>query len=179
MGIHPGRHSLRSLCPGLHTYRPSAHFPFHNIGPTPTRHNGWKNTKAGGPKRAACFVRLTGLVIELARFHSEAEKEPAQERGLEEHESRRPKRAACFVRLTGLEPAHRRTPDPKSGASTNSATGAGLWCFNVQNYTFFCRYTYFSLKKCRKRLKHLAASTNYCNFAKLFWGLNRSRSSAG
>ena len=30
----------------------------------------------------------------------------------------------CFVRLTGLEPARRKTPDPKSGASTNSATGA-------------------------------------------------------
>ena len=30
---------------------------------------------------------------------------------------------AC-VRLTGLEPAQREPPDPKSGASTNSATGA-------------------------------------------------------
>ena len=29
-----------------------------------------------------------------------------------------------YVRLTGLEPARRETPDPKSGASTNSATGA-------------------------------------------------------
>ena len=29
-----------------------------------------------------------------------------------------------MVRLTGLEPAHRKTPDPKSGASTNFATGA-------------------------------------------------------
>ena len=29
-----------------------------------------------------------------------------------------------LVRLTGLEPARRETPDPKSGASTNSATGA-------------------------------------------------------
>ena len=28
------------------------------------------------------------------------------------------------VRLTGLEPARRETPDPKSGASTNSATSA-------------------------------------------------------
>ena len=40
------------------------------------------------------------------------------------------------VRLTGLEPARRETPDPKSGASTNSATGAkersvfGLWAQN-------------------------------------------------
>ena len=31
------------------------------------------------------------------------------------------------VRLTGLEPAHREIPDPKSGASTNSATGASFW----------------------------------------------------
>ena len=29
-----------------------------------------------------------------------------------------------FVRLTGLEPARRETLDPKSSASTNSATGA-------------------------------------------------------
>ncbi len=28
------------------------------------------------------------------------------------------------VRLTGLEPARRKTPDPKSGASTNFATSA-------------------------------------------------------
>ena len=28
------------------------------------------------------------------------------------------------VRVTGLEPAHRKTPDPKSGASTNFATRA-------------------------------------------------------
>ena len=30
------------------------------------------------------------------------------------------------VRLTGLEPARRETLDPKSSASTNSATGAFL-----------------------------------------------------
>ena len=52
-----------------------------------------------------------------------------------------------YVRLTGLEPARRETPDPKSGASTNSATGASLgienWNtlpspipFQVQRYTF-------------------------------------------
>ena len=29
-----------------------------------------------------------------------------------------------FVRLIGLEPTRRKTPDPKSGASTNFATGA-------------------------------------------------------
>ena len=31
-----------------------------------------------------------------------------------------------FVRLIGLEPTRLSTPDPKSGASTNFATGA--WC---------------------------------------------------
>ena len=31
-----------------------------------------------------------------------------------------------YVRLTGLEPAHREILDPKSSASTNSATGACL-----------------------------------------------------
>lgn len=30
----------------------------------------------------------------------------------------------AFVRLTGIEPALREKPDPKSGASANSATGA-------------------------------------------------------
>ena len=32
----------------------------------------------------------------------------------------------ALVRLTGLEPAHREILDPKSSASTNSATGAFL-----------------------------------------------------
>ena len=39
--------------------------------------------------------------------------------------------SACFVRLIGLEPTRRETPDPKSGASTNFATGA---LFVVQRY---------------------------------------------
>ena len=30
----------------------------------------------------------------------------------------------CFVRLIGLEPTRPEPPDPKSGASTNSATSA-------------------------------------------------------
>lgn len=34
----------------------------------------------------------------------------------------------CRVRLTGLEPAQRKLLDPKSSASTNSATGAGSVC---------------------------------------------------
>ena len=36
-----------------------------------------------------------------------------------------------FVRLTGLEPARRETLDPKSSASTNSATGAFFVVFVV------------------------------------------------
>ena len=49
--------------------------------------------------------------------------------------------------MTGLEPAHRKTPDPKSGASTNFATRAGLWlsveCFFLNHrppmlYFFTC-----------------------------------------
>ena len=35
-----------------------------------------------------------------------------------------------FVRLIGLEPTRRKTPDPKSGASTNFATGAGGFHFS-------------------------------------------------
>ena len=38
------------------------------------------------------------------------------------------------VRLTGLEPARRETLDPKSSASTNSATGAMLFSFRLQRY---------------------------------------------
>ena len=34
------------------------------------------------------------------------------------------------VRLTGLEPARRETLDPKSSASTNSATGAKFALFS-------------------------------------------------
>ena len=33
-------------------------------------------------------------------------------------------RFSSIVRLIGLEPTRRETPDPKSGASTNFATGA-------------------------------------------------------
>ncbi len=33
-----------------------------------------------------------------------------------------------MVRLIGLEPTRRKTPDPKSGASTNFATGALSGC---------------------------------------------------
>ena len=49
------------------------------------------------------------------------------------------------MRLTGLEPARRETLDPKSNASTNSATGAGISGAKVQNFSetgmdgiFFC-----------------------------------------
>ena len=63
---------------------------------------------------------------------------------------------ALLVRLIGLEPTRRKTPDPKSGASTNFATGAhtphaeqqkGLtvsiqrsathFVLQVQSYTFY------------------------------------------
>ena len=39
------------------------------------------------------------------------------------------------MRLTGLEPARRETLDPKSSASTNSATGA----FRLQKYIIFVK----------------------------------------
>lgn len=45
--------------------------------------------------------------------------------------------SVCFVvRLIGLEPTRRKTPDPKSGASTNFATGAFLHVLRnaVQRY---------------------------------------------
>ena len=42
-----------------------------------------------------------------------------------------------IVRLTGLEPARRETLDPKSSASTNSATGAHVLSFGLQRYNLF------------------------------------------
>ena len=42
-----------------------------------------------------------------------------------------------FVRLTGLEPARRETLDPKSSASTNSATGAFFFHFFAR-FWFIC-----------------------------------------
>ena len=43
--------------------------------------------------------------------------------------------AFSLVRLTGLEPARRKTLDPKSSASTNSATGAtSLFGKRMQKY---------------------------------------------
>ena len=41
--------------------------------------------------------------------------------------------ALLFVRLIGLEPTHLAIPDPKSGASTNFATGA----YGLQIYILF------------------------------------------
>ena len=49
-----------------------------------------------------------------------------------------------FVRLTGLEPARRKTPDPKSDASTNSATGACGDSLRVQKYNVFVKYANYS-----------------------------------
>ena len=54
----------------------------------------------------------------------------------------------AFVRLTGLEPARRGTLDPKSSASTNSATGA----FTMLSTGFYtlsgCKDTnYFSFRQ--------------------------------
>ena len=64
------------------------------------------------------------------------------------------------VRLTGLEPARRETLDPKSNASTNSATGA--CCIplcntdhkrdkRVQNYCFLLKQPNYSVKSFRAR----------------------------
>ena len=38
------------------------------------------------------------------------------------------------VRLIGLEPTRRKTPDPKSGASTNFATGAQCGCKGTKSF---------------------------------------------
>ena len=41
-----------------------------------------------------------------------------------------------MVRLIGLEPTRRKTPDPKSGASTNFATGAFCGCKGSYIFSF-------------------------------------------
>ena len=51
-----------------------------------------------------------------------------------------------FVRLIGLEPTHLAIPDPKSGASTNFATGA----YEVQSYTLFFNHQISLAKYCRR-----------------------------
>ena len=38
------------------------------------------------------------------------------------------------VRLIGLEPTQRELPDPKSGASTNFATGAEFGCKGTEKF---------------------------------------------
>ena len=45
------------------------------------------------------------------------------------------------VRLTGLEPARRKTPDPKSDASTNSATGAFCSVLSLSDTRSDCKGT--------------------------------------
>ena len=41
--------------------------------------------------------------------------------------SKAPRRVLLIlVRMTGIEPAHRKIPDPKSGASASSATSANI-----------------------------------------------------
>ena len=39
-----------------------------------------------------------------------------------------------IIREKGLEPSHPRVPEPKSGASTNSATRARTWTFANVNH---------------------------------------------
>ena len=47
---------------------------------------------------------------------------------------KRQRNFSAFVRLIGLEPTRRKTPDPKSGASTNFATGALCGCKDTLFY---------------------------------------------
>ena len=51
-----------------------------------------------------------------------------------------------MVRVTGLEPAHRLTPEPKSGASANSATPAYLLTFiSCDNVVCLRKFTNFRI----------------------------------
>ena len=60
----------------------------------------------------------------------------------------------ALVRVTGLEPAHRLTPEPKSGASANSATPACV-IFCVIFYVFAnARLQYGSRRYASSRLKY-------------------------
>ena len=62
-----------------------------------------------------------------------------------------------FVRLTGLEPARRGTLDPKSSASTSSATGAKVGAkirnnllFSYLRFTIYLLFNNFSMKRLRR-----------------------------
>ena len=57
-------------------------------------------------------------------------------------------RLSLFVRPIGLEPTRRKTPDPKSGASTNFATSAWPIAYgdiNAVEAKGGCKVTYFYL----------------------------------
>ncbi len=54
-----------------------------------------------------------------------------------------------YVRLTGLEPARRETLDPKSSASTNSATGAVICSLRMQRYNVFTDSANYCIKSLR------------------------------
>ena len=74
------------------------------------------------------------------------------------------------MRLTGLEPARRETLDPKSSASTNSATGAfatTILFLRLQNYNVFAKYA----NNRSKNLRYL--------YPRLISGLGRSDENDG
>ncbi len=48
----------------------------------------------------------------------------------------------CVVRMKGLEPPRLTAPDPKSGAATNYATSAGLFCGAKITYLFYYNQIY-------------------------------------
>ena len=67
------------------------------------------------------------------------------------------------VRLTGLEPARRETLDPKSSASTNSATGADFYFAGAKVMLFFHSAKSFRANSinvsCPLTKSHLLSST--------------------
>ena len=70
-----------------------------------------------------------------------------------------------FVRLIGLEPTRRETPDPKSGASTNFATGA-LFGFRCAKLELFSKSASVDTKKCQFFYEYKVESKSFCNFVR-------------
>ena len=80
-----------------------------------------------GHKNSRDKRKMSALSTHFDRYHSKDDKLPVCTIGAAKKQINSPKAYALgelLVRVTGVEPARRAAPDPKSGASANSAIPA-------------------------------------------------------